>query len=104
MLSRDAADGATAFWSTERGTDPYLLITHLSLPPALLNHNYSSPNPTPTVTSTSMRKRAREDGREEGEGSDKEERDREWCTVVHGCKQSRESVRELENKRNARML
>lgn len=35
--------------------------------------------------------------REEGEGSD-EERDGERCTVVRGCKQSRESVREKENK------
>lgn len=61
VSSWDAADGATAFWSTERGTDPYLLITHLSLPPALLNHNYSSPYPTLTVTSTGT-----EGGREGG--------------------------------------
>lgn len=67
VLSRDAADGAPALWSTERGTDPYLLITHLSLPPALLNHNYSSPYPTPTVTSTSTEEsgRVRKGGREE---------------------------------------
>lgn len=65
---RDAADGATTFWSTERGTDPYLLITHLSLPPAPLNHNYSSPYPTPTVTSTSSEesRREQEGGREVG--------------------------------------
>lgn len=67
VSSRDAADGDPALWSTERGTDPYLLITHLSLPPALLNHNYSSPYPTPTVTSTSTEesRRKRKGGREE---------------------------------------